>query len=99
MAEYVVIDKEQLESDLTVVANAIREKGGTSEPLAFPNGMKEAVEAIQSGASIPYLLDVTEYVHAEDWLTMAVGNAENFAKLYCNLEDTTDRNLSSRLQL
>lgn len=49
MAEYVLVDKEQLESDLTVVADAIREKGGTSEQLAFPNGMKEAVEAIQSG--------------------------------------------------
>lgn len=49
MAEYVVVDKEQLESDLGIVADAIREKGGTSEQLAFPNGMKEAVEAIQSG--------------------------------------------------
>ena len=49
MAEYVVVDKEQLESDLTVVADAIREKGGTSEALAFPNGMKEAVMGIQSG--------------------------------------------------
>lgn len=49
MAEYVVVDKEKLETDLTIVANAIREKGGTSEQLAFPNGMKEAVEAIQSG--------------------------------------------------
>lgn len=51
MAEYVVIDKEQLESDLTVVANAIREKGGTSEALAFPNGMADAVRGIESGGS------------------------------------------------
>ena len=49
MAEYVVIDKEQLESDLTVVADAIREKGGTTEQLAFPNGMADAVRGIQSG--------------------------------------------------
>lgn len=49
MAEYVVVDKEQLESDLGIVCDAIREKGGTSEPLSFPNGMKEAVRGIQSG--------------------------------------------------
>lgn len=49
MANYKAVDVDQLESDLTIVADAIREKGGTSEPLAFPNGMKEAVEAIQSG--------------------------------------------------
>ena len=49
MADYVVIDKEQLESDLTVVADAIREKGGTSEQLAFPSGMADAVMGIQSG--------------------------------------------------
>lgn len=49
MAEYVAVDKEQLEADLGIVADAIRKKGGTSELLPFPNGMKEAVEAIQSG--------------------------------------------------
>lgn len=49
MTDYVVVDKEHLESDLTVVADAIREKSGTSEPLEFPLGMKNAVEAIQSG--------------------------------------------------
>lgn len=51
MAEYKVVDAEQLESDLTVVADAIREKGGTSEQLAFPNGMADAVRGIQSGGT------------------------------------------------
>lgn len=49
MAEYVVVDKEQLEADLTTVADAIRAKGGTSEKLAFPDGMVQAVGAIESG--------------------------------------------------
>lgn len=44
MAEYLV----QGES-ITAVADAIREKGGTSEPLSFPAGMAEAVRNIQSG--------------------------------------------------
>ena len=46
MAEYVVVDKEQLEADLATVADSIREKGGTSEPLAFPNGMADAARAL-----------------------------------------------------
>lgn len=45
MAEYLV----QGES-LTTVADAIREKGGTTAPLSFPAGMAEAVRNIQSGA-------------------------------------------------
>ena len=38
MADYVVVDKEQLENDLNIVADAIREKGGTTEKLEFPLG-------------------------------------------------------------
>ena len=44
MAEYLV----QGES-ITEVADAIREKGGTTAPLSFPVGMAEAVRNIQSG--------------------------------------------------
>lgn len=62
MANYKVVDTEQLEADLTVVADAIRGKGGTTELLSFPNGMKEAVEAIQSGGGVyfPYTVTVGE---------------------------------------
>ena len=35
--------------DLTAVASAIREKGGTEEPLVFPDGFISAVQGIQSG--------------------------------------------------
>lgn len=48
MAEYVVVDKERLEADLTTVADAIREKSGTTEDLDFPLGMKEVVESIDT---------------------------------------------------
>lgn len=40
-----VVDKESLVS----VADAIREKGGTTESLEFPQGFVEAVGAIESG--------------------------------------------------
>lgn len=46
MAEYLV----QGES-LTAVADAIREKGGTTAPLSFPAGMAKAVRGIPSGGT------------------------------------------------
>ena len=39
-------------ADMTTVANAIREKGGTTAPLSFPNGMAAAVRNIQSGGDL-----------------------------------------------
>ena len=44
-----VIDSAQLEADLTTVADAIRTKGETTEPLAFPYGYKSAIESIEVG--------------------------------------------------
>lgn len=46
MAEYLVHGE-----DLTSVAEAIRQKGGTTEPLQFPDGFVSAVEAIETGAA------------------------------------------------
>ena len=47
MAEYLTNTAE-----LTAVANAIREKGGTSEQLACPDGFVAAIQAIQTGAPL-----------------------------------------------
>ena len=47
MAEYLTNTAE-----LTAVANAIREKGGTSEQLACPDGFVSAIQAIQTGAPL-----------------------------------------------
>lgn len=38
-------------ADMTTVADAIREKGGTTAPLSFPEGMASAVRDIPSGGS------------------------------------------------
>lgn len=46
MAEYLVQG-----ASLTTVADAIRERGGTTAPLSFPTGMAEAVRAIPSGGT------------------------------------------------
>lgn len=52
MADYKVVDAEQLDADLKVVADAIREKGGTSEQLEFPNGMADAVRNLVSALGL-----------------------------------------------
>lgn len=46
MADYLVQG-----ASLTAVADAIREKGGTTAPLSFPAGMAKAVRGIPSGGS------------------------------------------------
>lgn len=46
MAEYLTNT-----ADLTVVADAIRAKGGTSDPLVYPDGFVSAIRNIQTGGS------------------------------------------------
>ena len=48
MAEYLTNT-----TDLTKVASAIREKGGTSDPLVYPDGFVTAIQAIQTGGPAP----------------------------------------------
>ena len=55
MATYKVVDSEQLNADMTSVADSIRTKGGTTDALAWPDGYKTAIEAIQTGGSAPSL--------------------------------------------
>ena len=46
MAEHKVVNTTQLESDLTSIANAIREKSGASGSLVFPDGFADAIAEI-----------------------------------------------------
>ena len=51
-------------TDLTKVASAIREKGGTSDPLVCPDGCVTAIQAIQTGgSSIKYFYFGTTTLH------------------------------------
>lgn len=47
MADYRLVDAGRLDRDLTAVADAIRERAGTSDALAFPEGMAAAVAGIE----------------------------------------------------
>lgn len=54
MAMDKAVDSAVLDAGLTVIANAIREKGGTSGSLAFPDGMAAAIAAIEAGGGMPF---------------------------------------------
>ena len=56
MAEYLTNT-----TDLTKVASAIREKGGTSDPLVYPDGFVTAIQAIQTGTTTGAPGDITFY--------------------------------------
>lgn len=68
-------------ASLTTVADAIRERGGTTAPLSFPAGMAEAVRNIQSGGDLSavnvYIADFT--VPAD--LTVTAGAVDKYARI------------------
>lgn len=49
-----LVDSAALDANLTSVANAIRTKGGTSGPMAFPTGFVAAVEAIPKKETVSW---------------------------------------------
>ena len=57
MAEYLTNT-----TDLTSVANAIREKGGTTDPLIYPDGFVTAIEGIETGGGISVTGHITQTI-------------------------------------
>lgn len=70
---------------LTSVADAIREKGGTSEQLVFPDDFATAIMAIQSGGVSPQLIitapagSTITAVNGDDTVTGVVGTEGTLA--------------------
>lgn len=77
MAEYLVQG-----ASLTTVANAIREKSGTTAPLSFPAGMAEAVRNIQTGGGDLSSVDVyiADFTVPAD-LTVTAGAVDKYARI------------------
>ena len=64
-------------ADMTTVADAIRERGGTTAPLSFPAGMAEAVRGIPSGEcgiDVVITSNVTTVIDLRDVLSPAIGS-------------------------
>nr|DAE11413.1 MAG TPA: hypothetical protein [Siphoviridae sp. ct4F219] len=77
MAEYLVQG-----TSLTTVADAIREKGGTTAPLSFPAGMAEAVRNIKSGSADLSAVDVyiADFTVPAD-LIVTAGAVDKYARI------------------
>lgn len=61
-----VIDSAVLDAGMTAVADAIRAKAGTTDPLAWPDGFKAAIEAISGGGGTGLAYDMGEFVLEAD---------------------------------
>nr|DAO94700.1 MAG TPA: hypothetical protein [Caudoviricetes sp.] len=72
MTEYLTND-----TDLKKVADAIREKGGTTEKLTYPDGFAAAIAAISSGSGIPGFSVLTEVEVPHDYAGQATFSVDN----------------------
>ena len=84
MADYIVTD-----TQLTGIADAIREKGGTSEPLVFPSGFEDAIGDITTGGADEKTVIFSDY----DGSVVASYTADEFASLQAlpaNPDHTSD---------
>lgn len=73
------VDSAVLEANLTTIANAIREKAGTSDALAFPAGFAEAIAGIETGGG--EIAGVSKFVSGSFVL------AENYTSKYTIVSD------------
>lgn len=60
MAYDKVVDSSELDTQLTSIADAIRNKTGSTDPLSFPAGMTAAIEGIETGITPSGTLSITE---------------------------------------
>lgn len=95
MAYDKVIDSAILDANLTSVADAIRAKGGTNEPLSFPDGFVNAVEGIQAGGEKDTLdaflrNELTEYESDKVEHIFSYGMAYNTKLTKVNFPNLTD---------
>lgn len=92
MAEHKVVNTTQLESDLTSIANAIREKAGSTDSLAFPDGFVSAIGGILGMPSEIAELSSGVYVSAGSTsATIAHGLSQkpHFAIIFAPIISTT----------
>lgn len=98
MAYDKVIDSAVLDANLTSIADAIREKAGTSDKLAFPAGFADAIAAIAAGGATLHVgtftvnEDVKSYV-----LDFPVGTPAPKIAMCFNLGDGSSNSLLPKM--
>lgn len=83
MAEYLTKTEH-----LTAVADAIRAKGGTSDPMVYPDGFVSAIQAIPSGGSDGVLNGILDGGISGAYSNSDIRQLRKYALAYCsNLTD------------
>lgn len=102
MAYDKVVDSSALDAGLVRIADAIREKGGVSDKLAFPDAMAAAIVAIETGGGLPsglsavatgtFTLSSNAYVKS---IEHGLGVVPNFVAVWVEGDFDTSNNKSA----
>lgn len=84
MAYDKAVDSAQLDADLTLVADAIRTKGGTDAQLVFPSGFVSAVQAFEIGSGNHGIIARDVFTATESMTIFEVLNAVEVKCTYKN---------------
>lgn len=99
MAYDKVVDSSVLDSGLLQIANAIREKGGTADSLAFPDAMAAAIASIEAGGgggvATGSLVFDTDYTMEPIEIIHEIGKIPTAFVLYRENEATGVSNVSA----
>ena len=85
MANYKIVDADQLDADLGSVADAIRAKRETTEALAFPNGFISAVQNISTGVTVQRATGTHNLIKVEQYYEC--GFKPDLVALICTDDD------------
>ena len=89
------VDSAALDAGMTAVADVIRAKAGTTEPLAWPDGFKAAVEAISGGIAGAVLLESGEFTIANDTTTAYSVELNDVPDLFVCYAETPETDTSA----
>lgn len=95
MALNKAVDSAALDAGMAAVADAIRAKAGTTDPLAWPDGFKAAIEAISGGIAGVVLLESGEFTLANDAATAYSVELNNVPDLFVCYAETPETDTSA----
>ena len=95
MAFNKAVDSAALDAGMTAVADVIRAKAGTTEPISWPDGFKAAVEAISGRIAGVVLLESGEFTLANDMATAYSVELNDVPDLFVCYAETPETDTSA----